>query len=342
MAKQTNSNTSPVNGAEAMYNLQIFLRDQIVGTIPISGDGLAAFDNVGTSVITAPGSGANGMDNANAYFVWRDPGSEYEWCFQRNATENNWEIVFSALDGFTGGTATTRPTATDEQALWNAAFFDTAGTYRVHFEGDNAASVGAVGVYAWSMISTENGTGDAETCIAHLPMKPGTYPELVGTRAAPTTGEPDPSVTLVGSDLTPPCACFDLSGAANAWQNATSFVQSWFCMNGTNGQIEAPVRYQGSVVDMSQVFVDRAFPANAGSSDGVGPDPRDSSDPVTEIFVGRVSRLAAQVGPKGILSHWKIKGTDRSYPNTVDIAGERYMYLQDFLIPFANGGTPLV
>ncbi|HEY5657784.1 MAG TPA: hypothetical protein VIY27_08330 [Myxococcota bacterium] len=337
MTKQASVNGLPATGSIAMYDLMEFLRASLGFTITISGDGIAAFDNTGTDVFTNGGvAGANGMGNNNAHFTAQDPAGGYEWCFQRSTTDINWEIVVSALDGFTGGNATTRPTATDEQVIHNASILPANATYRWHLVGFDAAETG---VYPWFAYATLTGTGIPNTLIAHESLDPASFPALVGTRAAPTTGEPDPSIYVAG--LSASSSTFLVTTAAGAWLGTTPPCDGWYCMNGTNSQTEAFVNMFGSTYAGSPSFADDYAPADSASNDGIGPDPRDGSDPMLPMLVGRVARLAAQVGHKGLTAHMRLKGTDREYPDTLDLGSERFVYAGDFLLPFANATTPL-
>ena len=338
MAKQTQSNLAPATGAAAMFALQNFLRDDLGFVIARSGDGIAAFDATGTSVITTGGSGANGMANADAWFVAEDSAGEYSWLFQRNASDISWEVQYSAEAGFTGGSATVKATATDQVQLLDGTLFLSNNTYRWHLEGNDAP---ISGVYRWTATATVNGTGLPRTLVGHEALAVGSYPTLVGTRAAPTTGEADPSIQF--AKLNGSGTNFEISGNADGWQNDTSSpVRAWYCYGGTNGQTPAYDEFQACGYNSSVASADFQYPADAAGNDGVGPDPRDGSDPCIPIVLGRNARLAVNVGPKGITSTLLIKGTDRLYPDTIDISGERFVYMGDLLIPFENGGTPLV
>jgi hypothetical protein len=337
MTKQASVNGLPATGSIAMYDLMEFLRASLGFTITISGDGLAAYDNTGVDVFTNGGvAGANGMGNSNAHFTAQDPGGAYEWCFQRATTDINWEIVVSALDGFTGGNATTRPTATDEQVIHNANILPTNATYRWHLVGFDAAEVG---VYPWFAYATKTGTGIANTLIAHESLDPASYPALVGTRAAPTTGEPDPSIYIAG--LGTSAQPFLVTTSSGAWLSTSPPCDAWYCMNGTNSQTEAFAFFQGSFYGASPSFAYDYAPADSASNDGIGPDPRDGSDPMLPMLVGRVAGLGSNVGHKGLTAHIRMKGTDREYPDTLDLSAERSVYIGDFLLPFANSTTPL-
>ena len=340
MAKVSSVNLSPTTGSEAMFLLMEWLRDSMGFTITRSGDGLSAFDGTGTTVITSGSSGANGMANEDAHFTAQDPGGEYEWCFQRSSVNISWEIVVSALDGFTGGSATVRPTATDEQVLIDSTIFYTDGQYRMHLVGETVPEGVAVPVYSWRLACTLNGTGVGTTFIMHEAMESGSYPELVGTRTAPTTGEPDPSIYVARYEAAG-AEQFGFLNGAGYWNFLNNAVaKGWYCMNGVNGNVEVFTWFYGCVLGAGASAAEWHFPA-ADSDEGVGVDPRDGSDPVSKFFIARGARGFVSAGPKGFTTTIRMKGVDRTYPDTVDVNGERFVYMHDLLLPFENGATPL-
>jgi len=321
-----------------MYDLAInFLVNNLGFTVPRSGDGLAAFDDTGTSVITSGFSGANGFANNDAWLVVQDPAGEYEWLFQRNASDVSWEVAYSAVAGFTGGAAATKPTATDEVQIIDGTLFIANNFYRWHLEGDDAP---ISGVYRWSAIATTNGTGLGRTWIGHEALAPGSFPTLVGTRAAPITGEPDPSIQIAKYNLSE--AHFHFGGSNDQLGNDTSSpLRGWWCYGGTNGQAAAYEEFQAAFHMSNSATADQHYPANTTGNDGVGVDPRDGSDPVIAFHVGRDVSHGLRTGPKGVIDGLRAKGVAREYPDTIDIAGDRFVYLGDLLFPFENGGTPL-
>lgn len=339
MAKVTSVNLTPATGSEAMFMLMEWLRDSMLFTITRSGDGLAAFDQTGTTVITNGGSGANGMANTDAHFTAQDPAGVYEWCFQRGGSNTSWETVVSSLDGFTGGSAAVRPTATDEQTIIDTTLLYTDNLYRWHLTGDTAAVGATVGVYPWRAFGTIKSSGNTCTFIAHEPLEPGSYPELVGTRAVPTTGEPDPCVYI---------ASYDTAGHMLKYLGATGYInwidpsviKGWFCMNGVNGNTEEFTGMPAATIASGAAANEWHYPGSL-PEEGVGVDPRDSSDPFSKVLVGRGSRVGTYTGPKGFLSSLRLPGVDRNYPSTMDIGGERYVHMHHILVPFENGATPL-
>lgn len=116
------TNFVPATYAEAVFRTKQLLKT--AGWVhQASGDGLAAFSatpgNI-NDVIAAAGAGAGGMANTNAWFVIKEPGSgTRQICYQRGLDNTRWRVKYSVAAGFNGGTpsATTTPTATDEQFL---------------------------------------------------------------------------------------------------------------------------------------------------------------------------------------------------------------------------------
>ncbi len=89
MAFTFNLNLVPTSFADAVFTLKTQLK--AAGWVhQASGDGLAAFSTTPGNVndqITSGGSGANGMDNARAWFVLQQPGGgPRQLCFQRGGS----------------------------------------------------------------------------------------------------------------------------------------------------------------------------------------------------------------------------------------------------------------
>lgn len=88
-------------------------------TYKSSGDGLAAFNSNG-KVFTNTGSGALGWNNQSAWARLADPANVREFVFYRDGTRTV-RFKYSRLAKFTGGSATTMPTATDERYIAGTA-----------------------------------------------------------------------------------------------------------------------------------------------------------------------------------------------------------------------------
>jgi len=101
-------------------------------TVPISSDGITY--NASGDQIAHRNSGANGMDNNNAWFVVRAPDNLHEWMFQRglfpqgpdnNISSQYWYIGVSKTAGFVAGAipATDKPTAPDSGFVSDDNFY---------------------------------------------------------------------------------------------------------------------------------------------------------------------------------------------------------------------------
>ncbi len=80
-------------------------------SVVLSSDGTTRND-VGDQITTNT-TGAGGINNANVHFVIRRAGAP-DWLFVRGLDETLWSIYHSISGAFSGGNATTRPTAGDE------------------------------------------------------------------------------------------------------------------------------------------------------------------------------------------------------------------------------------
>jgi hypothetical protein len=137
MAYTFNTNQTPATCAEAVYNLKTLLK--LVGwTVKKSSDG-TTYNSTGDQ-ISSGASGANGMNNARAWFVIQEPGTvPRQFCLQRQNTVGvntsyQWRVKYSRYAGFTGGSpaATVTPSATDEQILLGAGT-DASPTFAALF-----------------------------------------------------------------------------------------------------------------------------------------------------------------------------------------------------------------
>jgi hypothetical protein len=106
MAYTFNTNQTPATCAEAVYNLKTLLK--LVGwTVKKSSDG-TTYNSTGDQ-ISSGASGANGMNNARAWFVIQEPGTvPRQFCLQRQNTVGvntsyQWRVKYSRYAGFTGG-----------------------------------------------------------------------------------------------------------------------------------------------------------------------------------------------------------------------------------------------
>lgn len=104
MARLFSVNNSPATCCIAVFDLKTLLKTA-GWTVPQSSDGLTY--NGSGDQISHGGAGANGMDNASAWFVVQMPGSSRSFCLQRYNSSgygSYWRVKYSKAAGFTGGT----------------------------------------------------------------------------------------------------------------------------------------------------------------------------------------------------------------------------------------------
>lgn len=348
MAKLASVNGLPGNGAIAIFDMVAFL--VTVGWIvEEDSDGTTHEADVPGNgrQTTSGGAGANGLDNVEAWIRMSDPSGARELTLQRLTNAQVWRVKYSALDKFVGGTPgpTETPSALD-QAIVHGGGTDAAptgltlfntpgvGIGRWHIVAfDNANSRG---VYSFWAFATDVAGSAVDTGIMMNAIDPSTIPPLVGTRAVPITGDADPVVMMVGY----------LSGGGVyrnrdnvGWgQVTTSLLRAWYAYNDTNGNAEAFVSHNGA---HDQIGAGVGFNPGFSAGVGVGSSPYDDADEGFPIMVGRSVWHVTQVGYKGYLEHIRMKGAARNYPDTINLAADAYVYIDDMLIPWPNGVVPL-
>lgn len=163
--------TTPATGDAAMRRLKTHAVAQS-WSVAASGDGRSAY-GASSDVISAD-SGANSLDASGAWMRLRmGGGATRELLVVRKATSVAWTVRYSVA-GFVGGSpsATTAPTATDQQTWIDGTLLMADGTYRWLLCAEDAAPfyLGATALPA---------IGGAPQTTVHLwPMRAGSYPTL--------------------------------------------------------------------------------------------------------------------------------------------------------------------
>lgn len=181
MAKFHDSNSIPATGAVAIYTLISTLI--AAGWTKVADSDGTTYSSSGVQV-TSGAAGTNGLGNANAWVVVRDPAGRREFCFQRTTTNLLWRIKFSEAARFSVGSpsATRVPQGgvmaggsgvTDEIVLFGsgtdaaptgATLFDADGTaHRVHCLAQSTADAG--GVYYFHLFTTLQSNGQSYTFV---------------------------------------------------------------------------------------------------------------------------------------------------------------------------------
>jgi len=175
--------TTPATGDAAMKRL----KDRLVAagwTVAASGDGRLAYEAAGDA-ITAD-SGAGSLDASGAWMRLRMGGATRELLILRGSSSTTWTVRYSAV-GFSGGSATTAPTATDQQTLISAAqLLPADGGYRWLVCAEDEAPY-----HLWAGAILTGG-GAARTLIGLWPLRAGSYP----------SADPDPYVAWAAYDAT--------------------------------------------------------------------------------------------------------------------------------------------
>lgn len=133
-------NTVSNQGAGVLWLLKDLLVTSCGWSVPRSGNGSTGGD--GDNI-----SSASDLGNANSWMVLRRPDDGAEWCFDRGADNYRWDILYSKEALFTGGNASDRATATDEQYVTTNANYTFYGGV-TNICADNASPYGFV-AYSW-------------------------------------------------------------------------------------------------------------------------------------------------------------------------------------------------
>lgn len=112
--------STPASGGAAMLAFKAGIKAQ-GWSVTRTSDGITFSSS--SDILTLGGSGAGGLDNANAFFVAAAPSpSTQSFVFYRGADALNWGIWSSGAAGFTGGSTSSLPTATDGFEAFPATF----------------------------------------------------------------------------------------------------------------------------------------------------------------------------------------------------------------------------
>jgi len=296
-------------GADVIWNLVSLLLAN--GWTKFADSDGTTYSGTGTQV-TGPGSGANGLNNANAWVALQDPSgsSGRKYLFQRGSANSSWWIryVRSATLN-TAGNATTMPTnpsvANDLNDLWGttaagATLFSTTGTnYFAHAVTETTPSFG---VYQFWFAATVKVTGA---------LQGGGYVAGVDTTAVSGGLDQDPSVMKIASN--------------NSWAGEFNNIQRWM--------------YYGLVSPAPAFASTGCFvstPQAIASVNGyTGAD-----DALPLLATADNSTYAPY---KGQVTWMRLGLVTRSYPSTINLNTDAYCYFSAtyrLLLPWPNGVTP--
>lgn len=317
-AKRLSDSGSTVNlgvaitGPTVMYNLKEGLKN-VGWTHWASGDGSSTFTTTpgnGSDVITGSGAGANGYDNNNAWWIGRDPSTNYQVLIQRGTATRSWRVFFTRSGvTFTGGSpSNTVPPTIPADALqsvgtslaYATTFFPSTATWKAHCIADDAA---INGVYGFWMFAHE-AVFDVRTALLFEPIRANTHP--------PPNEEP--------------FAVYAKSDGVNVLSQSSIQNAGWNCYyrQGANRVIETtalPARIRNA-----SVILVGTLPVNA----------YDSTEDSVPIWLACEPPGVS----KGFLAGVRWKGSSKNYPDTVDLAATAFVFAGDLLVPWPTGVTP--
>lgn len=310
MAKFTHVNIdTTTNGAtEIVFSL---LTQMLAAgwTVQSSSDGTTYKSTPGSQVVSAA-AGAGGLNNTNAWFRIQDPGARREFVLYRGINPHTWTFVYSPLARFTGGSpgATTRPTASDEQIIYSAVTLSssTLGAVYGHVVVQSTPEGGVYGFWVWATV-VGTGVFGQQSPLFCEPLTVGSYP----------SADVDPVVLWTTSSTS------TITTTVGAWR--------WMYKLGLVGEA-----WTGIVPVVTPAR--GAAPLVAA----IGTNPYDGDDNHLPVGFARLSSDSTQVGWKGWAKYLRAKGTNRSYPDTINLATDAYVHVGEFLLPWEDGTTPLV
>lgn len=319
MAKISSVNNTPLTGAAAMY---IWKTTAVAAgwVVKSSSDG-TTYNSTGDQ-ISHGGSGANGMLNSRAWFRIQDPGTRREIVVQISTSGSlNWRVKYSPLAKFTGGSpaATVTPDATDEVFLKGsgtsasptfAALFTTDNTYKWHCIFQNAAEGN---VYGFWCFATTNGSGASAGGMCCEPM---------GTTTS-SASDQDPCVFGFSSSVSLFTVAFGIALLGSLW---SAFYK--FNLSGA-----AFVTHSGYSYNTS---------SGIGGPNSFGNNPYDGNENGVSIQWGRDAFHGSSTGSKGFGKYIRWVNSTRGYPDTINLASDAYVCVDDVFLPWENGTTPLV
>lgn len=284
MSFRVNRNLGPhTTGPQSIFALLQWLTSTHGGTkfwtVTRSGDGTTGGAG---NYITHSGSGAGGLDNSNAWFVLRDPDGNREILFQRTSSGHTyWNLFYSKGCLFTGGTGSSRATATDEKSWMQnrqagpiALFTGSSWYCHICCEGDTAEG----NAYPFWMICRQTGGGAGAAAAAVLM-------DCVVDALSPS-GDADKVI---------------LMGTSSALGHVTGAYLSYPSYSHLNSYMR--YGHSGSGEEWGEMLMPFLTDGANKYPGSVGTNPEDSKYPILPQFVWRMSGTAGLKGQTHLLRY---------------------------------------
>jgi len=326
MANVFTKNLSPANNVTIIYDLKVALLAS-GWTCTYSSDGLSAFgagDNV-----TSSNSGANGLNNSNAYFILQQPGGgsapysgSRQLLFQFTNSQN-WAIKYSFGGLFGTGTNTTAPTASDSGIVLG---FGNASQLFALSDGQTRAQIMVDTTnFGFYLIGWKTGGGQTSCVFMFDPLLSASLdPSDVDPFLIYGEGSSNVLSSMgVGSSYGYSSDNFGAQGTVRGWLNK-SLGSASFCsvpanslcyLNGSNAVIDFP---------------------------GCGSNAYTGADEAAPVVYARCVTSGGTTGFKGISGYAKWNGTTRSNGDTLTLSTSKdRIYFGQCSLPW-DGSTPTV
>jgi len=336
--------TFSVNNQISTQNTTAYAMWYLISTLVTAGwtkvmDSDGTTYSSGGAQVTGPGTGTNGIDNANAWIRMQAPAvnggsitnQKREFTFQRGSFNYNWRIKYSASTGFTTSpSASATPSSTDEVFMagggtdasptFYSCFNDNTNPWRWHIVAGGAAEF-------YSFAAWGNGTTNATIGVSYNGifldvMASGSYSSL----------DVDPAVVYVS-----------LTGTGGLTSAHGAFISS----NQTNPALArawlGPVSAAGASLTSNNVGVGSITYSAFNGASTFGTNPWTNKDDLHSIIWGNNSSVYPR-GIKGISTLFKAGTIQRGQMVTCDTisAGSRdKIFLDRCWVPW-SGALPII
>lgn len=217
-----NNDCSTNPAASVLWYLYNFLKTSMGWTVAGTSDGSTG------GMVDGNITGVSSLTSQYAWFAMTSPNNR-QVLFSRGSVSTEAAFRYNRSNDYSGGTATTLPTATNSITVYSSTTWFDTGYY--HFGGDTASP------YPWYLFGYTGTT--ARGHVAFLPMAD-----------SGVSGDSDPYVMVGGTSF---------SGAAKAWRSDLStygdvYPYRYYVNNATQAPGSGPLGVSGEVVALPMLW----------------------------------------------------------------------------------------